>query len=118
MVGGVVGVGVGALRKQLNRLDWLNEHDAHTGLLDHTGLLKTLQQSIDREGQQARPLLIVVQINNLLDIQNTLGARLGEKLLKQICERGQALVPADVPIALIQPDRLALVLPSGSDNAA
>ena len=27
MVGGVVGVGVGALRKQLNRLDWLNEHD-------------------------------------------------------------------------------------------
>ena len=62
-MGGVVGVG--ALRKQLNRLDWLNEHDAHTGLLDHTGLLKTLQQSIDREGQQARPLLIVVQINKL-----------------------------------------------------
>ena len=61
-------------------------------------------------------LLIVVQIKNLLDIQNTFGAAFGEKLLKQICERGQALMPADVPIALIQRDRLALAFPGGSET--
>jgi len=116
MVGGVVGVGVGALRKQLTILDWLNEHDARTGLLDRTGLLKALRQIIDRDGDQSRPILIVVQINNFLDIQNTLGTDFGEKLLKQICERGRALVPADVPMALLQPDRLALVFRHGPET--
>lgn len=111
-VGGIVGIGVATLRRQLSALDWLNAHDARTGLLDHTGLLNTLRQIIERDAQ-ARPLLIVVQINNLLDVQNTLGVGFGDKLLKQICERGRALVPADVPIALIQRDRLALVFRNG-----
>jgi hypothetical protein len=39
MVGVVVGVGAGTLRRQLRALDWLNDHDARTGLLDRTGLL-------------------------------------------------------------------------------
>ena len=116
MVGGVVGVGAGTLRKQLRVLHWLNDHDARTGLLDRTGLIKFLQQTIDREGASARPFLIVVQINNFLDIQNTLGAAFGEKLLKQICDRGKALVPSDVPIALLQPDRLALVFRNGPET--
>jgi predicted signal transduction protein with EAL and GGDEF domain len=114
MVGVVVGVGAGTLRRQLRALDWLNDHDARTGLLDRTGLLRALQQRLERDGAAARPFLIVVQINNFLDIQNTLGGAFGEKLLRQICDRGRALVPADVPIALIQADRLALVFPSGS----
>jgi predicted signal transduction protein with EAL and GGDEF domain len=116
LVGGIVGIGVGTLRRQLERLDWLNEHDARTGLLDRTGLLTTLRQMIDRDGEQAQPLLIIVQINNLLDIQNTLGVAFGEELLKRIVERGRALVPADVPIALIQPDRLALVFRNGPET--
>jgi predicted signal transduction protein with EAL and GGDEF domain len=114
LVGGIVGVGAGTLRKQLQALDWLNEHDARTGLLDRTGLLNLLRRVTERDG--ARPLLIVVQINNLLDIQNTLGVSFGEKLLRQITERGRALVPADVPIALIQPDRLALVFRHGPET--
>ena len=116
LVGGIVGVGVDALRKQLKILDWLNEHDARTGLLDRTGLLKTLRQMIERGGPQSQPVLIIVQINNLLDIQNTLGGSFGEKLLKEIVERGRALVPADVPIALIQPDRIALVFRNGPET--
>ena len=61
-------------------------------------------------------LLIVVQIKNLLDIQNTFGALFSEKLLKQICERGRELVPADVPIALIQRDRLALAFDNRTET--
>jgi hypothetical protein len=83
-VGGIVGAGAGTLRKQVKILDWLNEHDARTVLLDRTGLLNTLRQMIERDGQQTRPLLIIVQINNLLAVQNTLGTAFGEKLLKQI----------------------------------
>jgi EAL domain-containing protein (putative c-di-GMP-specific phosphodiesterase class I)/GGDEF domain-containing protein len=108
MVGGVVGIGAGTLRRQLKMLDWLNEHDAGTGLLNHTGFARTEQQAIERDGAQAQVLLIVVQIKNLLDVEDTFGALFSEKLLKQICERGRELTPASVPIALIQRDRLAL----------
>jgi glucose-6-phosphate-specific signal transduction histidine kinase len=64
MVGGVVGVGAGTLRRQLKMLDWLNEHDAGTGLLNSTGFARTQRQAIERDGAQV--LLIVVQIKNLL----------------------------------------------------
>jgi diguanylate cyclase len=111
--GGIVGFGAGTLRRQLNLLDWLNEHDGRTGMLNRTGLLRELRQRIERSGDKAQVFLIVVQIKSLLDIQNTLGTTFGEKLLKQICERGRSLVPADVPIALIQRDRLALVFHNG-----
>src|SRR5262249_55658322 len=116
MVGGLAGVGVGTLRRQLKILDWLNEHDARTGLLDQTGLLNRLRSAIDRDGLETRPLLVVMQITNLLDIQNTFGAKFGEKLLKAICERCHTLVPHDVPTALIQPDRLALLFRNSPDS--
>ena len=106
-VGGVVGIGAGTLRRQLNMLDWLNEHDAGTGLFNHTGFVRTQQQAIERDGAQAQ-ILIVAQIKNLLDIEDTFGALFSEKLLKQICERGRELTPANVPVALIQRDRLAI----------
>ncbi|MEZ0301226.1 MAG: EAL domain-containing protein [Hyphomicrobiaceae bacterium] len=70
--GGIVGFGAGTLRRQLNLLDWLNEHDGRTGMLNRTGLLRELRQRIERGGDEAQVFLIVVQIKNLLDIQNTL----------------------------------------------
>jgi predicted signal transduction protein with EAL and GGDEF domain len=109
LVGGIVGVGVDTLRKQLKALDWLNDHDARTGLLDRTGLLRALNDMIQHDGERARPFLVVAQMNNFLDIQNTFGSPFGEKLLQQACERGRALLPADMPVASIQSDRLAAV---------
>ena len=116
MVGGVVGVGAGTLRRQLKKLDWLNEHDAGTGFLNNLGFARTQQQAIERDGAQAKLLLIVVQIKNLLDIQNTFGAPFSDKLLRHVCERGRELTPADVPIALIQRDRLALAFDNRTET--
>jgi diguanylate cyclase len=111
MIGGVVGVGAGTLRRQLKMLAWLNEHDAGTGFLNNVGLARTQRLAIEREGAQARVLLIVVQIKNL-----PFGARFSEQLLKKVYERGRALIPADVPIALIQSDRLAVVFNNRTDT--
>jgi diguanylate cyclase len=108
LIGGFVGIGVDALRRQLATLDWLYEHDARTGLLDRTGLLNRLTRMIEQEGSHARPFLVVMQLNNFLDIQNTFGSAFAEDLLKQICARGRSLLPSDLPIAVIQPDRLAI----------
>jgi EAL domain-containing protein (putative c-di-GMP-specific phosphodiesterase class I)/GGDEF domain-containing protein len=109
LMGGTVGAGVSALRAQLKAFDWLNEHDSRTGFLDGRGLLRTLGDMIERDRVNGRPFLIVVQIKNFLDIQNTLGPQFGERLLVRICERGRKLLPEDVPIAVLQSDRLAAV---------
>ena len=107
LIGGFVGIGVDTLRRHLSTLDWLNEHDALTGLLNRAGLLNALRRMIEQEGGRAQPFLIVMQLNNFLDIQNTFGSAFAEELLKQICARGRSLLPPDVPMAVIQPDRLA-----------
>ena len=107
LIGGFVGIGVDTLRRHLSTLDWLNEHDALTGLFNRAGLLNALQRMIQQEGDETQPFLIVVHLNNFLDIQNTFGASFAEGLLKQICVRGRSLLPPDLPMAVIQPDRLA-----------
>ncbi len=115
LIGGFVGIGVGILRKQLSILDWLNEHDARTGLLDRTGLLNALGRMVEQEGEHIQPYLVVMQLNNFLDIQNTFGSAFAEELLKQVCARGRSLLPHDVPMAVIQPDRLAAALRSNTE---
>ena len=116
LIGGFVGIGVDILRKQLSTLDWLNEHDARTGLLDRGGLLNTLRRMVEQEGEQARLFLVVLQMNNFLDIQNTFGSAFAEELLKQICARGRSLLPPDVPMAVLQPDRLAVAFRSSRES--
>ncbi len=97
-------------------LDWLNEHDARTGLLDRTGLLNRLTRMIEQEDGRTSPFLIVMQLNNFLDIQNTFGSAFAEDLLKQICARGRSLLPSDLPMAVIQPDRLAVAFRSDLES--
>ena len=111
-VGGIVGIGASTLRGQLKLLDWLTEHDAGTGLLNLAGFRKAQREATGRDGAQAERMVVVAQIKNLLDIQTTFGARFSEKLLEQICERGRTIVPASMPLALIQRDRLALAFPN------
>jgi EAL domain-containing protein (putative c-di-GMP-specific phosphodiesterase class I)/GGDEF domain-containing protein len=114
LIGGFVGIGVGILRQQLAILDWLTEHDARTGLLDRRGLLKALEGMIGQDGAWRRPFLVVTQLNNFLDFQNTFGSAFAEELLKQICARGRSLLPPEVPMAVIQPDRLAIIFESNA----
>ncbi len=116
LIGGFVGVGVGILRRHLTTLDWLNEHDAPTGLLNRTGLLSALRRMIQLEGGRARPFLVIAHLNNFLDIQNTFGSAFADELLEQICARGRSLLPPDLPMAVIQPDRLAVAFRSNLES--
>lgn len=115
MVGGLVGGGASALRRQLMALAWLNDHDVRTGMLGRIGLLKTLRQTIARSGHQDGLSVAIMHMNNFLEIQNTLGPDFAEKLLTCIAERGRRLVPPDAPIAMIQPDRLAAVFTNSAE---
>jgi predicted signal transduction protein with EAL and GGDEF domain len=112
LVGGLVGLGADTLRRQMNTLAWLNDHDVRSGMLGRTGLLKTLRQIITSSEPGREMSVIVVNMNNFLEIQNTFGLAFGERLLVGIGERWGRVVPAGMPIAMVQPDRLAAVFPS------
>jgi predicted signal transduction protein with EAL and GGDEF domain len=112
LVGGVVGGGADALRKQMSTLAWLNDHDVRSGMLGRTGLLKTLRRMISSREPGREMSVIVVNMSNFLEIQNTFGLDFGERLLTRISERWEQVVPAGMPIAMVQPDRLAAVFPS------
>jgi len=111
IIGTLVGLIAGVLRRQMKRLQWLHEHDESTGLLSREGLLLSLSTHLAGSSPAERPLVVVIQLNNLLDIQNTFGPGFATAVLAKICERAREVVPDDLPIALIQPDRLAIVLP-------
>ncbi|MBR0895649.1 GGDEF domain-containing protein [Bradyrhizobium tropiciagri] len=108
LIGGIVGIGASALRRQLNRLDWLTEHDPSTGLLNQAGFARLQRQAIECKLVPPERVLVVAQIKNMLDIQNTFGARFTEKLLQQVYARARRIVPANLAIGLIQRDRLAV----------
>ena len=112
LVGGIVGVGADALRKQMTTLVWLNDHDVRSGMLGRVGLLKTLRRMISAREPGKEMSVIVVNMNNFLEIQNTFGLEFGEQLLTHISERWAKAVPAGMPIAMVQPDRLSAVFPS------
>jgi len=115
VVGGTVGGGADTLRRQLKELYWLTEHDAESGMLGRSGLLKALKQIV-ADGTMGRELsVVVVNMNNYLEIQNTFGLDFSEKLLKSISERWTRAVPPKMPIAMIQPDRLSVVFPDTAE---
>ena len=123
LVGLLVGLVAGVLRRHLKHLQWLHTHDAETGLLSSDGFLMELRSHATGPLRSDARIILVAQLNNFLDIQNTFGQGFGHDLVHRICDRGREVVPPDVPIALIQSDRLAMILPgdaathSRSENA-
>jgi predicted signal transduction protein with EAL and GGDEF domain len=100
----------------MRQLEWLHEHDEKTGLLSQAGLMSALQTEMTGEAPTGDRLVVIAQLTNYLDIQNAFGAEFATDLLHRICARGREVLPDEHPMALIQPDRLAVLLePRGSE---
>jgi diguanylate cyclase (GGDEF)-like protein len=111
LVGALVGAGAQLLRRQLRQLEWLHEHHPDTGLLNLAGLIKELEKMVYSAAAEQRFMVSITQLNNFLEIQNTFGSAFGIRVLAQVAERAQRVVPPGSLVALIQPDRLASVIP-------
>ena len=115
LIGGLVGIGAQHLRRHLREMQWLHEHHPDTGLLNLTGLFKELDKLMRRASGEQRVILSITQLNNLLEIQNTFGSAFGMRVLGQVVERARSVAPPGSLLALVQPDRVACVVP---DNEA
>jgi diguanylate cyclase (GGDEF)-like protein len=111
LIGTLVGAGAQLLRRQLRELEWLHEHHPETGLLNLAGLLKELDDMMGNVTGRRELVLSIMQLNNFLEIQNTFGAAFGMRVLAQVIDRAQRLMPSGSLLALVQPDRLVSVIP-------
>jgi diguanylate cyclase (GGDEF)-like protein len=111
LIGGLIGTWSDALKRHLRELAWLHEHHEDTGLLNLAGLIKRLDEHM-RGAPDARKLVVsITQLDNFLEIQNTFGSSFGMRVLAQVVERAKSVVPPGSLVALLQPDRLATVMP-------
>ena len=88
-------------------LAWINLHDPEPGPDPPwpRHLSRVRRGSSDHDGAVAP----VVRVNNLLDVQDTFGAAVGERLVQGISERGREQTPDDVPLAHNESDLLVVV---------
>ena len=110
LIGGLVGIWAQILRRHLRELQWLHEHHEETGLLNMSGLTKQLDLMIRDTSGSGSYLVSITQLNAFLEIQNTFGAGFGMRVLAHVVDRAKALVPPGSLIALVQPDRIAIVI--------
>ena len=110
LIGGLIGTWSDTLKRHLRELAWLHEHHGDTGLLNLAGLIKRLDEHM--RSPNARKLVVSIsQLDNFLEIQNTFGSSFGMRVLAQVVERGKSVVPPGSLVAVLQPDRLATVVP-------
>lgn len=109
LIGALVGTWAQLLRRYLRELEWLHEHHKDTGLLNLAGLTKELNSSV-RTISDKQLAVAIMQLDAFLEIQNTFGADFGMRVLHQVVDRARKIVPSGSLVALIQPDRLAIVI--------
>lgn len=99
------------------RIRFLAEHDALTGLLKRERLDRELKEMLAQAGQDGRRVAIAfIDLDNFKLINDTLGHEVGDELLKEVASSiGDAMGPDGIA-ARIGGDEFVVVLPDiGSD---
>lgn len=102
-------------RQAAERIHYLANYDALTGLANRTLLQNQMEQAIaGTQRDHAQLALLTVDLDRFKQINDSLGQACGDELLKRAAERLQALVPADGIVARHGGDEFHLLL-SGMD---
>jgi diguanylate cyclase (GGDEF)-like protein/PAS domain S-box-containing protein len=100
--------------EQLNHLAY---HDQLTGLSNRVMLRRRLSQAVNRVRDNGNPFaLMLMNLNNFRDINDTLGHQNGDILLQQVAKRlNETLWESDV-VACLGGDEYAILLPRLADK--
>lgn len=111
---------ISRLKEQQRRLDYLEHFDALTGLPNRNGFLEELSEVLQAGGRHACQAILVFDVDYFARINQTLGDRAGDQLLKAVAGRIGRLSPAPALLARIGSDAFALVLDglAGPDDAS
>ena len=100
------------------KIAFLAYHDPLTGLLNRTALHSQLTRVIDEAGDKKQPFaLLLLNINNFRDINDTLGHHNGDILLREVAQRLRAAVWDTDIAACLGGDDFAILLPHLANKA-
>ena len=100
-------------KREAERIRYLAEHDALTGLINRNTLHAKLEAKIARaEADGRRVALLVVGIDGFQQINDMLGHASGDLVLRAISERLMAVMPATGLVARLSGDEFAIAVPT------
>ena len=116
-IGAFAGWLAGRLMDEVRHLRWVATHDLDTGLANRRALSRDLRPVLAAENDGQGVHLMVLRIENLAEILNTLGYSVGNALLRAVAERLRETLPAESCVYHIAGDRLAAMIPVEADAA-
>jgi diguanylate cyclase (GGDEF)-like protein/PAS domain S-box-containing protein len=106
-------------KRLLAQLEHLASHDALTGLLNRRGLEHELNGAIARANRYGEPVaLLIVDLDNFKDTNDTLGHSAGDALICDVAERLSRRARATDVVARLGGDEFAIVLPRADAEMA
>lgn len=109
-VGGVAGLAVHRLRRQMKRISWLATHDPLSGAPNVVMLSEELKRIIQNGTSGRKFVLLVIYVENYTEILNTLGPSAGSKVSRAVISRLRDLMPAGSEPCALAPDRIGAFL--------
>lgn len=86
-------------------------YDSITGLLSKEGLMEKMRELATQEEQNLWKGLILISLDNVNEINNTLGYKQGESLLREFVKRLLETVPVNALLARINDSEFAICYP-------
>jgi diguanylate cyclase (GGDEF)-like protein len=109
----VLGRAAARLRRHLHELDWMASHDHLTGLLNRAGFGREIGRSLRSE--HALGVLLLFDLDRFHEINETVGADMGDQLLVAVAERVGDAFP-EQPMARLGEDEFGLILPAVAED--
>jgi diguanylate cyclase (GGDEF)-like protein len=104
------------IQAQMEEIEHASRHDDLTGLPNRVGFQELVESALaDARGAGPGPAVIVLDVNDFREVNDTLGHGAGDDLLRALGSRVERSLPAAWPLARLGGDEFAVLLPEASD---
>lgn len=98
---------------------FLTSHDALTGLPNRGLFVRTVEREVEATGSGTGSLTVLcIDVDHFKRVNDTLGFRFGDELLKRIAQMISAAVPEGTLVARLGADEFGVLLRLGGDDGA
>jgi diguanylate cyclase (GGDEF)-like protein/PAS domain S-box-containing protein len=112
----VIGRDVTEHRRNLERIAWVANHDALTGLLNRRALRKRLIRAIDLARVNGSQIgLLLIDLDHFKEVNDLFGHDTGDALLREVSARLRIVLGEDAAVARLGGDEFAVFLPALAD---
>ncbi|MCX7141428.1 MAG: EAL domain-containing protein [Proteobacteria bacterium] len=105
--------------KAQERILWLSQFDALTGLVNHALLNDRFNHALSMARRSGKPMtLMSLDLDHFKNINDTLGRHIGDSLLVEIARRIQSVVHSEDTVSRQGGDEFILLLPTSDPSGA